>query len=233
VNDFPILNVNGNAPVCFGDSLTLIATGADFYTWNNGLSGDTITYVPLVSGILRAEGFISDCSVELAIDITVNPTPSSLFSFDADTLCTNGEGATWVASPAGGIFSGDGILNNWFVLNAADFGLNVVTYTNTNSYGCASSATDSIVIETCLDVEESTFLPMTIYPNPFTNQIVFELKEVNGQFEVFNSVGSIVCKGFIHQRTIIDATEWTSGTYIVRLSQEGISSNHRIVKIDG
>jgi hypothetical protein len=233
VNDYPILGVSGNAPVCFGDSLTLIATGADSFTWNNGLSGDTITYLPLVPGILRVEGSNGDCTTELAINITVNPTPSALFSFDADTLCTNGDGATWVASPAGGLFSGDGVVNNWFVLNAAEFGLNTVTYTYTNSFNCTSSATDSIVIETCINVEENTFSFMTPYPNPFTNQLVLESTDDNVQFQVLNAVGAIVYEGQLYKRAIIDTTEWSSGTYVIRLNQGATPVTHRIVKIDG
>ena len=233
VNDFPILNVDGNSPVCFGDSLTLYVSGAQSYEWNNGLVGDTITYLPLVTGILRVEGFNADCTTELAINITVNPVPAAQFSFDADTLCTNGEGATWIASPSGGVFSGDGILNNWFVLNAADFGLNTVTYTYTNSFDCTSSATDSIVIETCIDVNEIEGGRINIYPNPFLNQITLFGANGNYQYEVFNSVGSLVYNGMMNQQTIIDTTQWSSGSYVVRLNQAGISSTHRIVKIDG
>jgi hypothetical protein len=233
VNDFPILGLSGNAPVCFGDSLTLIATGADSFAWNNGLLGDTITYLPLVTGILRVEGSNGDCTTELAINITVNPTPSALFSFDADTLCTSGEGATWVASPAGGLFSGDGVVNNWFVLNAAEFGLNTVIYTYTNSFNCTSSATDSIVIETCINVEENTFSFITPYPNPFTNQLVLESTDYNVQFQVLNAVGAIVYEGQLYKRAIIDTTEWSSGTYVIRLNHGAATVTHRIVKIDG
>ena len=233
VNDYPIMDVSGNAPVCFGDSLTLIATGADSFEWNNGLSGDTITYLPLVPGILRVEGSNGDCTTELVINITVNPTPSALFSFDADTLCTNGEGATWVASPAGGVFTGDGVVNNWFVLNAAEFGLNTVTYTYTNSFNCTSSATDSIVIETCINVEENAISFVDPYPNPFTNQIVLESAVENAQFQVLNSVGAIVYEGQLYKRAIIDTTEWSPGTYVIRLDQGVTPVTHRIVKIDG
>jgi hypothetical protein len=90
VNDFPVLNVGGNQPVCFGDSLTLYVSGGESYEWNNGLVGDTITYVPFVTGVIRVEGFIGDCSVEQAIPVTVLPSPIVLFSFSDDTLCTSG-----------------------------------------------------------------------------------------------------------------------------------------------
>jgi hypothetical protein len=156
-----------------------------------------------------------------------------LFSFSEDTLCTSGAGATWITSPAGGVFSGDGVVNNWFVLSAAEFGLNTVTYSYTNSFNCTSSATDEIVLETCLDVNESTGSQIDPYPNPFVNHFMLDAANGSSQFEVYNALGSVVCEGIINHRTFIDTTEWKSGTYFVRLYQAGTTKTHRIVKIDG
>jgi hypothetical protein len=186
-----------------------------------------------VTGILRVEGFNGDCSVEQAIPITVLPSPVVLFSFSEDTLCTSGAGATWITSPAGGVFSGDGVVNNWFVLSAAEFGLNTVTYSYTNSFNCTSSATDEIVLETCIDVNEGIRSQVDPYPNPFVNHFMLDAANGSSQFEVYNALGSVVCEGIIHQRTFIDTTEWKSGTYFVRLYQAGTTKTHRIVKIDG
>jgi hypothetical protein len=233
VNDYPEIEILGNTTVCFGDTLTLVATGAQTFQWNNGLSGDTISFVPFVSGVARVEGLNGDCSGEGAIGITVNPSPFVLFSFSEDTLCTSGLGANWVASPSGGVFSGDGVVNNWFVLNAAESGPNTVTYTYTNNFNCSTSVTDVIVVETCLDVEESAQQLLTPYPNPFVNQLVLESKEGDENIEIFSSIGSRIFAGTINERTIINTADWTAGTYIIRLNKSGYVSNHRIVKIDG
>jgi hypothetical protein len=233
VNDYPEVEIVGNTTVCFGDTLTLVASGAEIFQWNNGLSGDTISFVPFVSGVVRVEGYNGDCSGEGAIGITVNPSPFVLFSFSEDTLCTSGSGANWVASPAGGLFSGDGVVNNWFVLNAAESGPNTVTYTYTNNFNCSTSVTDVIVIETCLDVEESNLKLLTPYPNPFANQLILETMEGDESIEIFNSVGSLIYVGTINERTVINTADWTAGTYIIRLNKSGHVNNHRIVKIDG
>jgi hypothetical protein len=141
--------------------------------------------------------------------------------------------ATWVASPAGGIFSGDGVVNNWFVFGAADFGLNTVTYTYTNSFNCTSSATDSIVIETCIGVDETADALISMYPNPFAHQLVLDAAIGAYQYEIFNSIGSLVSAGQVSRQSIIDTSGWPSGSYIVRLNQAGSITTHRLVKING
>jgi hypothetical protein len=177
------------------------------------------------------EGFNADCSAELAIPITVLPSPIVLFSFSEDTLCTSGEGATWVASPAGGIFSGDGVVNNWFVFGAADFGLNTVTYTYTNSFNCTSSVTDSIVIETCITVDENMGDVISMYPNPFVDRIVMSGGNGLCQYEIFDSIGNMVSSGRVSGQSFIDTLGWPAGSYVVRLHQDGNLSTHRMVKI--
>jgi hypothetical protein len=215
VHDYPILSFEGSTTVCFGDTLTLIAFGAQEFAWNNGLMGDTIHYVPVSNSILRVDGNSNDCITEEALTIIVHEVPSVLFNFTVDTLCTSGLGASWVANPAGGQLSGDGIVNNWFDLEAAINGLNTVNYTVTNEFNCIAIASDEIVVETCLGQWENETNGVQAYPNPSEGILTLNCSHQPGLVEVYNVLGKKVWSGFVSGQTVLNIEDWSSGTYFI------------------
>jgi hypothetical protein len=227
VNDYPMLTVSGITTVCFGDAITLYAEGADLFSWNNGLTGDSIVYVPVASGILRVDGNSNDCVTQELINVTVNEYPSVQFSFNVDTLCTSGGGASWIASPAGGELSGDGVEGNWFNLASAISGVNIVTYTVTNEFNCSSSATDQILVEACIGVEESLFQSFTVYPNPCLENFVVQASG-NADCTFYNAMGQRMWSGNVNGSVTIETLNWSSGTYVVSVGGQIVQ---RVVKL--
>ncbi len=227
VHDYPILTVSGVTTVCFGDTLTLVGFGADAFAWNNGLTGDTIRYVPVASGVLRVEGNSNDCVTQEILNITVNESPSVQFAFTADSLCTSGAGASWVASPGGGELSGDGVVNNWFELNSAINGVNTVSYTFINEFNCSSSVTDQIVVETCLGLEEEV-ASMSIYPNPCIEMLALTVGGQATECTIYSAMGQLVWSGKAAGTTTIETLSWAPGTYVLNL---GNGTTRRIVKL--
>lgn len=227
VHDYPILSISGNTTACFGETITLYAIGADLFSWNNGLVGDTINYIPVASGILRVDGNSNDCVTQEIIEITVNETPSVLFEFTADTLCTSGIGATWLASPTGGQLSGDGIVSNWFDIGAAVNGVNTVTYTVSNEFDCSASATDQIIVETCLSIVDGANISIEAYPNPCNDFLRLQLA---GQTSatIHTAMGQWMWSGVINGNTVIETSTWAPGTYILSAPSIG---TQRIVKL--
>jgi hypothetical protein len=227
VHDYPILTISGNTIVCFGDSITLNAEGADVFSWNNGLQGATIVYVPVATGILRVDGNSNDCVTQELISITVNEYPSVQFTFNADTLCTSGGGASWIASPAGGELSGDGVDGNWFNLGSAVTGVNTVTYTVTNEYNCTASVSDQLIVQSCTDIEEDAQSFISVYPNPCADKLLVQV-EGNETCTIVNSLGQSVWSGRVSGTATIETGNWSSGTYVL-MSEGGIAQ--KIVKL--
>jgi hypothetical protein len=230
VYDYPLVLVDGNTTVCFGDTLVLTASGAIDFFWNNGLTGDSIYYVPVASGILRVDGNSNGCVTQDVLTITVNETPSVQFAFNADTLCTSGSGVSWIASPAGGALVGDGIVNNWFALTAAVDGLNTVSYTFTNASNCSATATDAIVVETCIGVEALEQALLVVYPNPFSDELYFSVPGESVQYEIYNSIGQMMASGITQRNARIDTQTWEAGMYVAHLKGGSTPATHRIVK---
>jgi len=228
VHDYPIVSIQGNTTVCFGDSLTLIGSGADSFFWNNGLIGDTIHYVPVATGILRVDGNSNNCITEEVLNITVNESPSVQFAFTTDSLCTSGAGASWVASPGGGELSGDGVVNNWFELSSAVSGVNTVSYTFTNAFNCSSTATDEIIVETCLGIEQEETL-MSLYPNPCSDRLILTVEGQAAECTIYSALGHLVWSGRAAGTTTIETTSWAPGTYVLNIGNG--STPQRIIKL--
>ena len=228
VYDYPVIDIQGNTTVCFGDSIQLLALGADSYSWNNGLSGEAIGYVPAATGILRVVGTSNQCSTEEIIEIIVNENPSVQFYFSADTLCSTGGSVAWVAVPAGGNLSGDGVANNWFSVSQAVTGVNSVTYTYTTSENCSGFASDEIVVQTCTDVESGPNAVTEVYPNPFTNQLTISTPGESVYYEIIGSMGQLIESGKTNGTSIIDTENWARGAYVLRTEKFG--SQH-IIKL--
>ncbi len=79
-------------------------------------------------------------------DITVRSLPE--VTFDPLTpVCVNAEATTLTGgSPSGGIYSGDGVLDNIFYPETAGYGNHDITYIITDVSGCSNSASQTMVV---------------------------------------------------------------------------------------
>ncbi|MGB1295231.1 MAG: T9SS type A sorting domain-containing protein [Flavobacteriales bacterium] len=71
VNEMPNLIITGDTNVCEGDQVILMASGADSYTWSNGLTGSQVEF-PAQDMVVTVTGTSNGCSTSqtLTIDAT-------------------------------------------------------------------------------------------------------------------------------------------------------------------
>ena len=82
-----------------------------------------------------------------SVYVTITPTPVVSFA-TLDTLyCFNAPPVTLIGSPAGGAFTGTGMLANTFTPSSAGAGTFSVTYNYTDLAGCSSSASSSVRVD--------------------------------------------------------------------------------------
>ena len=90
----PIVTVN-NPAICAGQTATLTASGAMYYQWSNGATGQTITVHPDSTTIYTVIGKTAGYASEPAtVEVIVNPIPE--ISVDNATICA-GQSATLTA----------------------------------------------------------------------------------------------------------------------------------------
>lgn len=77
VNPLPAVDAGPDQTICAGDSVTLAGSGAQTYTWNNGIS-DAIPFIPASTSTYILTGTDSNgCQNTDSISLTVTPLPAT------------------------------------------------------------------------------------------------------------------------------------------------------------
>tara|TARA_X000000950_G_scaffold55371_1_gene66281 strand:+ start:974 stop:2467 length:1494 start_codon:yes stop_codon:yes gene_type:complete len=81
VNNNPTINATANnTNICIGESVTLNASGASSYQWDNGVTSSTQVITPSTSAIITYSVVGTDansCSANAQVNINVNPLPNT------------------------------------------------------------------------------------------------------------------------------------------------------------
>src|SRR5690606_6484306 len=88
VNPLPVLVATSVAStICEGESATLIASGADSYSWNTNQTGATTLVTPATTTTYTVIGTTNTCSDTATITIIVNPVAVVTAGSD-QTICS-------------------------------------------------------------------------------------------------------------------------------------------------
>jgi hypothetical protein len=185
----PVLNIvidgitvgatTSQSVICFGSSVNLNATGADSYVWSptTGLSDPNVsdpTATPAATTTYVVVGTTGNCSGTATVKVTVNKNNTTVTISSSDSACNKGASATLLnGTPANGTFSGQFVVQDYFIPDTSFVGASEVTYTVTDNNGCEASKTktiwviDSPIVDTMYFVG-STFVVEGWFPLPIT-----------------------------------------------------------------
>jgi PKD repeat protein len=98
--------------------------------------------------------------------------------------------------PAGGVYSGTGVLNGWFYPNVAGTGTHDLEYSYLDENGCENIATQTVYVDECTGIDGlSQNKAFIVYPNP-TNGKVFittaSSSENNFKVKLASTLGEIL-----------------------------------------
>ncbi len=144
----PTLSAIG--PFCAGDAPITLTQGSPAggtYLIDGTPSG---TFDPVTLGVgsyTVQYAFTNACGTDTATQtVTVNPIPSVTLSAFGP-YCENDASVTLTqGSPAGGVYSGSGVVGGDFVPSQAQIGTNQIIYTFTGAGGCSASDTTNVVV---------------------------------------------------------------------------------------
>lgn len=193
---------------------------AGYYTTGEGLSIDSLT------GIINTDqsqpgsytithqtlGLCPDSSSSLIIIGTYVDLTFTLPS----VLCDTSVALQLEATPIGGVFLGNGVINDDFNPNIAGLGIHVVSYSYDNN-GCITTESQEVLVENCSSVTEIEFEHI-IWPNPFNDRI-FMKTPTETQYTLLSFQGQVLFNG-IHDGSTdleIDVSSLNAGMYIFRL----------------
>lgn len=138
------LNISGAQSVCAGDTISLFDQVANSnYQWNdaNGvIAGATTNALDVWTAgdyyLVANNGICTDTSN--TVNLTVSPYPTVEFGAFLSDFCTSDADLAFSgATPAGGTYSGTGVLGSDFSPSTAGAGTHMLYYQYTNTGGCA------------------------------------------------------------------------------------------------
>ncbi len=146
VNPRPLVVIQpASADICKGSEVTLAASGANSYVWNNGMTGAVISVTPETNQVFSVTGTnLAGCSSAATASITVRPIPIVSLSGLLPVYCPNDPPDSLIGLPAGGSFIGPLINGNIFDPQQAGAGYHSLYYQLTNTDGCTGK--DSLMV---------------------------------------------------------------------------------------
>ena len=229
------VSLSSNTSFCQGDSVTLDAgnPGAT-YQWSNNATSQMITehsggaYSVTVTS---TSGCTASGTANLNM-ITVGPATLNL---SIHTICSNaGDETLTGGSPAGGTYSGNGVVGNVFQPSTVPPGKYAITYTVTDS-GCSASAVDTITVNYCTGIISiGNPMQVDLYPNPnngnfeliitngFVNDFSIDVIDVDGR-RIFETTHESAQAQYMKK---FDLSSLAKGVYFVRV----ITNNETVVK---
>jgi len=202
INAVPSVSITGNAPICYGSSINLTATGANTYVWSNGATTSAITVNPTTTATYSVTGNNGSCTNKANTSITVNPKPAITTCCGA-TIVQGNSTAITVSPAAGNTIKwtpGLGLsCDNCPNPIASPPATTTYYATMTDANNCSS--TDSVIINVNLDCSD-IFVPTAFSPNGDNVNDVFMVKTHSREcvqsisFEVFDRWGQMVFESF-------------------------------------
>ncbi|MDY0102897.1 MAG: PKD domain-containing protein, partial [Lentimicrobium sp.] len=220
-----------NDNICEGQSVTLIASGADSYTWSpatglNTTTGNTVIATPPYTITYTVEGSTAGCSAFESARIIVNPAATADFSYVENNLTVDFTNLSMNALTYNWDF-GDG--NSTNLINpshsyAINGSYNVeLTATNDCSSDTITLLVDLVTGINKIDADNN----WSIYPNPTTGMIMFG-KSLVYKVILTNSLGAV-----LETKINVDAMDlsgYPGGIYYLSfISENGSVSNHKII----
>lgn len=161
VNNLPTVTFSGLASqYCANNpSVTLVGSPSGGTFTGTGITGNTFS--PSVGAgtytITYTYSNGNGCQSSASQTVTVNPVPSVSFTGLDSDYCADEPVVNLTGSPAGGSFSGNGIVGSQFFPTVPGAGSHTVTYTLSNAYGCTSSSSQTVTVHSIPSVSFSGF----------------------------------------------------------------------------
>lgn len=236
VNPTPTMSINSStSTICAGNSVTITANGVDTYTWNTSSTTSSIVVSPTVTTSYTVNGtsILCNSTSNQSLTINVNALPSVSLTAGATTICAGTGSIGLFGSPSGGTYSGTAVTNS--LLSIANPGTFVPVYSFTSSTtGCSNSASTTVIVANCTDVQTiaGNTSTINIYPNPNNGSFVIETTNVEEKLiEVTDLTGRVVFSEKTTNQSIkVNIYELANGLYQIKIKSESETHQFKVIK---
>lgn len=221
----PVVLAGANQSVCAGSDVTLSASGALTYVWNNGVV-DNQEFTPTVTNSYIVEGTdLNGCTGTDTVVVTVNALPVVTISENANVLTASLSGVDyeWMNCVDSAVVATTQVFTP--TANGSYF----VEVTDAN--GCVGSSACMAV--TTLGLESKTAMnTFNISPNPTKGKVTITATDnESASVVIFNALGKQISKvNNIQNGSVIDFSAFNNGVYMVQITSNKGTKVQRVVK---
>lgn len=223
------------------DPSPVFATGANggVFTSTTGLSINSNSGVIDLSAstagtytVTNTIAAVGSCPADAqTFSVTVNALPNVTLGNFTDVCVYNSSFTLTGGTPAGGSYSGTGVSAGSFNPAAAGVGTKTITYAYTDANNCSNTATNTILVDECLGLEDNALAAVSVYPNPTDGKLIVSNLSQETTFKVIATSGQVVLNGMVsNAANAIDLSSVENGVYMIQLTQEQAVQTIRIVK---
>lgn len=234
VNPNPdVVILNGESvDIMSGDFVTLSASGANTYEWNNGATQPNIAVSPSQTTTYEVRGYIGDCYDEKQVTVNVIPEVEADAGEDQEiclgdvvTLTANGGDeyvwSTGETTQSIQVSPTETTEYTVTVFNALDFDEDTVTV-----FVDSNCTDDGGVVEDPIDGTELDF-EFSVFPNPATEFVDIKLSgsdQLTG-FYIYDITGKLILQKRVENESLsvssttrIDVSSFRPGIYLIKLA---------------
>jgi hypothetical protein len=207
--------------VCAGISATLVASGAQTYSWSNGSTSSITVVSPTASTVYDIMGTSGSCSITKQVSVTIgnNLSVGAIQKCIGLSTLLQGYGANSYT---------------WQPIN--DFNPSVLVnptgptvYTLTGVSGTCTG-TRTLQVTWCAGVHQLSEVneSIKVYPNPFGTQVT--IKDAFGDVKMINVLGQTVLITKVDGSAVINTAELEKGIYFILIT-DPVSSKRKVVRV--
>ena len=228
VTALPVVFVN-SAAICLGQSFTLVAGGANTYTYSSGpVVSPTVTSSYSVTGTNSTGCVSSNTAVS---SVTVNPLPIVSASTTNTLICegesvtlTGGGASSYTFSPGG---TGTSVAVSPTVATT-------YTLTGIDINGCSNSTVFTQRVDGCTRIDNLEIkiqnLSFQVYPNPTKGIVNIDL-DTDSEVIILNSIGQTVYSSKLGAgRHQVNLEHLANGMYVIRTGNAANSKRFNLIK---
>lgn len=103
-------------------------------------------------------------------------------------------------------------------------------YVIANSGECSSDASNTITVTNAGIENIENTNKLSVYPNPVFNELFIETNSNNNNIEILNSIGQLVYKGIVMNKTVISTSDFAPGIYLLKIQTGNSIQFKKIIK---
>lgn len=220
--DNPVVNLGNDTTICALSVVLDAGNVGSTYLWSDNSTQQTlpVNTTGVFSVIVTAP---SGCITYDTISISLNTPPSLAFTIAQTSICYDDAALTLAATPAGGTFSGNGVSGTSFNPISAGNGVQIITYSYTDSNGCSATTNDTITVDPCFGINTAngSASGISVYPNPNNGQFNVTMSEA-GTLLIYNSLGQLIYNERITNsgNKTLSLPQVESGVYYIRFTND-------------